>query len=98
MSLLSPHSKIFSAVRNGHEEILMRYIASGGDLNITDHDGWSLLMHAAVHGQTKMVQILLGYGASPDIADEQNNTAHAIAMKRGYTEIALWIQQASEAS
>ncbi len=95
MSNRSPDNKLFTATRNGHEEVLRRYIAAGGDLNILDHDGWTLLMHAAVHDQVRIVRILLEAKADPRIADEFGVTAHSIALKRGFTEISTLLQQAA---
>ena len=87
--------RVFAAARNDHEEIIARYIERGGNLNVTDHDGWTLLMHAVVHRRAGIVRFLVDSGADPDTtAEERGTTALAIAQEREYTEIAQILQQA----
>ncbi|MFI5914782.1 ankyrin repeat domain-containing protein [Dactylosporangium sp. NPDC051541] len=61
--LLAP---IFAAARAGDLDTLARHLHSGGDPDLTDLTGWTLLSAAAVRGQAAAVRMLLDAGADPD--------------------------------
>jgi uncharacterized protein len=80
--------RIFAAVRNGHANELSKYAEMGGDLNLFDHDGWTMLMHTIPHNQPAMAAQLLALGANPDLPDAEDNlTALYRAAAKGNVDI-----------
>lgn len=56
---------------------------------------YSPLHWAAQKGQVKMVELLLSRGANPDLLDKHNNTAKALAEKKGETEVMALLDAAA---
>ncbi len=62
-----------NAARNGDVAAITKWLASGGDPDCYDRDGWTPLLAGAVHGQSKIVDLLLFHNipgakpANPDI-------------------------------
>ncbi|WP_432994097.1 ankyrin repeat domain-containing protein [Dactylosporangium sp. CA-233914] len=57
---------VFAAARTGDLDTLARHLHSGGDPNLRDLAGWTLLSAAAVRGRAAAVRMLLDAGADPD--------------------------------
>ena|ERR1700712_3576253 len=71
-------------IRRGDEEGLTKALDEGLDPNLTNENGWSLLMLAAVEGAVPLGKILLGKGASNEPKNSKNETALDIACNRGF--------------
>lgn len=54
---------VLAAARAGDTDALRRHLRGGGDPDLTDPRGWSLLCAAAAHGQAAAVAMLLDAGA-----------------------------------
>ena len=52
--------EIFNSVEIGKIELVKRYVYGGGDVNLIDDDGWSLLMFASSY---EVVEVLVEQGA-----------------------------------
>ncbi len=52
------------AAREGDVKFLTRWLASGGDPNLYDGDGWTVLLAAASRGQSAAVDLLLNHDLS----------------------------------
>ena len=61
-----------------------RLLEDGASLAVTDANGMTPLMHAAIHFRTKIFNDLLQYGANVSITDNQGMTAldHAVKHKQ----------------
>src|SRR4051794_23273071 len=78
-----------TAAFQGDIPTLRRLIAEGGDLDQTDHTGYSALTYAACAGQTQAALTLLDAGADPAVR-ESNDTFHTpltIAAFNGHFEM-----------
>lgn len=71
-------------IKRGDEEGLRKALDERLDPNLTNENGWSLLMLAAVEGSVPLGKILLEKGANPDTRNGKNETALSIASHRGY--------------
>ncbi|GAA3455376.1 ankyrin repeat domain-containing protein [Dactylosporangium matsuzakiense] len=58
---------VFTAARAGDLDTLARYLRGGGDPDLRDLQGWTLLCAAAVRGRADAVRMLLDAGADPDL-------------------------------
>src|SRR5438128_73610 len=52
-------------IKKGDRAKVREWTAGGGDANLRTKHGWSLLMLAALHGRTDIVEVLLAAGAMP---------------------------------
>lgn len=75
---------------NSHRELLKFLTAERHSLDIdeVDHDGLSLLMHAARSGSPKCVQVLLEFGARVDHCDAHRNTPLHTAYASKHAQVA----------
>lgn len=81
------------AVFNGAEEIVLRFLNSGGDVNLVDAAGQSLLMLAASRGHAHLCQLLLGAGADVALRDPRGRDAVTIANESGHGEVARYLSE-----
>ncbi|WP_433062133.1 ankyrin repeat domain-containing protein [Dactylosporangium sp. CS-033363] len=58
---------VFAAARSGDLDALARYLRGGGDPDLRDLRGWTLLCAAAVRGRSGAVRMLLAAGADPSL-------------------------------
>ncbi|WP_433617997.1 ankyrin repeat domain-containing protein [Dactylosporangium sp. CA-139114] len=58
---------VFAAARSGDLDALARYLRGGGDPDLRDPRGWTLLCAAAVRGRAAAVRMLLDAGADPGL-------------------------------
>ena len=82
-------------IKRGDEPALRAALESGLDPNLTNPNGWSLLMLAAVEGDVPIGRLLLEKGANITASNNKNETALSIATNRGY---ALFVELLSAAS
>lgn len=72
---LNAQSSPFDAARVGDTTAIRAFLRSGGDPNLTDDRGASLLILAAYYSQEATVKILDHYGADLNAGDRSGNTA-----------------------
>jgi len=71
-------------IKRGDETALSVALDGGLDPNLTNENGWSLLMLAAVEGAVPLGRLLLERGADPAKQNRKGATALSIAKDRGY--------------
>lgn len=69
--------------RQGRTDDLREFIEHGLSPDLLDHDGNSLLMLAAYHGQAETVDLLIGLGADVDAANQRGQTPIAGTLFKG---------------
>jgi len=83
MTLLASSMTLFAAgslpllvaIRNGDHAQVLKLIAAGADVNTTDDDGTTALMHSVIEADAKMVKLLLDKGADVNGKNSQDSTA-----------------------
>lgn len=85
-----------NAATGGFVETARLLIAKGADVNSTDYRGYTPLMHAAYMDDAKpeMIRLLLEKGANVRARGE-GETAASLAAKRGDTEVARILREAT---
>ena len=71
-------------IKRGDEAALRVALENGLDPNLTNENGWSLLMLAAVEGSVPVGKLLLEHGADPARANTKSQTALDIATARDH--------------
>ena len=71
-------------IKRGDAPALHTALDTGLDANLTNHNGWSLLMLAAVEGSETMGKLLLGKGARIDDRNKNGETALSLAVQKGH--------------
>lgn len=79
--------ELFDACRDGQTERLLAYVDSGVPVDLTDHQGNTLLMLAAYHGHSELVAGLAERGADVNTTNDRDQVAIAGALFKGYDEI-----------
>lgn len=70
-SSLTPQQKeLFQAIDSGNEQIVDKYIANKGDLNIVDKNQWTPLLNSIIAGKITIALKLLNAGANPNTYDK----------------------------
>lgn len=68
-------------------------LENGAEVNAIDEiENFTALMYAAVEGLSPVVDILLEYGADPNMVDVDNDTAANFARQRGFKDLADKLQ------
>lgn len=81
------------AVQNNHISVVKKLLLTGATVDKSDLEGWTPLMNAAVDGATKLVKLLLQYGANPNIQNDRadssayGETALIHAARNGHPDI-----------
>lgn len=83
---------LMKAAEKGEVVVVRDLLKQGMAVNTRDRRGWTALYHAALWGQTKMVQMLLTHGADANIAEEESQifagqTPLMVAAGHGYVAI-----------
>ena len=73
-------------IKRGDGAALQAALDSGLDPNLSNENGWSLLMLAAVEGSVPLGKLLLERGANPSAVNAREQTALTIATARSHTE------------
>lgn len=67
------------AVSRSEFDILKKLIGAGADVNSKDENGFTALYHAAIDAKPEVIELLLSFGANPNIGNKIGNTPlHAI--------------------
>ena len=82
---VSGSTALYHATSRGNIECVEELLIYGSNANALNHKGWTCLMNAAYFGHNKIVQLLLEYGANPDIQRKNydNKCALHFAAKNG---------------
>jgi ankyrin repeat protein len=76
------------AAAAGNRTAMIELLLENGALpNVQQSGGWTPIQQAADHCDAVTVQLLLRYGADPDLAKDDGKTARSIAEEKGYTEV-----------
>jgi RNA polymerase primary sigma factor len=86
-SIKSSTQIIRMAVLNDVRDTISLYVRRGGNVNVVDNNGRSLLMLAASKGHDGICKLLIDAGANLSVTDNQGHDALAFAAKNGFTEI-----------
>jgi len=77
-------SALHLAVEQRNYELAELLQVYGGDVNIQERkEGYTPLMYAAIMDDRKMMQLLIGHGADPTVADVDGYTAYHYLAYRG---------------
>lgn len=79
--------RIHRLVKKGDILGLRSELDDGLQPNLTNRFGWSLLMLAALHGRTDMIDLLLSRGADPTVTNQFGDTADSLARGKGHRRI-----------
>ena len=79
--------ELFRIVRAGEAVRVAGLLRKGLVPNLCDGKGDSLLMLAAYHGHTELVDVLLRYAADTELANDRGQTPLAAAAFKGYVDI-----------
>jgi uncharacterized protein len=90
---------VIPASERGHVDYVRRVVTTGIDVNHVNDLGWTALLEAIILGDgsaqyQEIVQILLGAGADPHLADNDGVTPLQHAQRMGYTAIAERLRSA----
>jgi ankyrin repeat protein len=79
---------LFYAIALGQEETVAALLTNDRiEVNFTDVDGLSPLMHAAANGNNKIIELLLNHKAEINKTDKKGRSALWHAANGGYTEV-----------
>jgi ankyrin repeat protein len=71
----------------GHTATVEALLKAGADPGLSDASGWTPLMHAALAGGAREIELLLQHGAEPDAScPKTGDTALIMAARAGHTE------------
>src|SRR5215467_12001263 len=63
------------AIRNGDHAQVRKLIGASADVNTTDKDGTTALMHSVIESDVKMMKLLVDKGANVNMKNAQDSTA-----------------------
>jgi len=66
---------LLTAIRNGDYAQVRKLIDSGADVNTTDKDGTTALMHSVIESDVRMMKLLIDKGANVNMKNSQDSTA-----------------------
>jgi uncharacterized protein len=79
--------ELFDAAREGQTARVLAYVDAGVPVDLTDHQGNTLLMLAAYHGHAPLVDGLAERGAKVDTPNDRDQVALAGALFKGHEEV-----------
>lgn len=85
---------IFEAARMGDAPSLYEFLQNGGDVNLKNHNGHSLLMLAAYNGSEEACRILIQAGADVNAQDKTGNSILMGVSFKGLPHIASLLLKA----
>lgn len=77
-------NEVEKAIKRGDVIRIRRFLDSGGDANLSNRFGWTLLMLAALEGNTAIGRILVEYSAQLDQRNKFGDTALSLATHTGH--------------
>lgn len=79
--------RVFELARSGRCAELLPYLNAGLPINLANDSGDTLLMLAAYHGRTEVVDALLSRGADPDRTNDRGQSPLAGAIFKGEDDV-----------
>ena len=86
---------LVQAARGGHLAVVRYLVGQGADVNATydySYDGETVLHYAAVGGHLAVVRYLVGQGASVTVTDNGGRTPRDVALAKGKTAVADYLE------
>lgn len=80
-------SKVFNFAREGKTAELSQYVSAGVSVNLTNHEGNTLLMLASYNGHVQTVEMLLAKGAHVNELNERGQSPLAGAVFKGHDDV-----------
>jgi ankyrin repeat protein len=80
-------------IKRGDEPALRAALAAGLDPSLSNPNGWSLLMLAAVEGSVPLGTLLIESGADMAALNRKGESALDIASQKGHTAFADLLQE-----
>jgi ankyrin repeat protein len=80
-------------IKRGDEPALRAALAAGLDPSLSNPNGWSLLMLAAVEGSVPLGTLLIESGANMAALNRKGESALDIASQKGHTAFADLLQE-----
>jgi hypothetical protein len=84
-SSVQNRTPIMEAVRNRSVETVKALLAANPDVDAVDWEGYTVLMFAAVSGQSDIVDVLLNHGADVNVKNKVGSSA--LMMASGYPNV-----------
>jgi len=81
-------------IKKGNRVRVRAWTAAGSDANLRNKHGWSLLMLAALHGRTDIVEVLLAAGADANLENTFGDMAAGLARLKGFDRTAEALERA----
>jgi ankyrin repeat protein len=78
-------------IKRGNLVTLRRTLDNGLNPNLVNRFGWTLLMLAAIEGNTRIGEILFANGATINAANDGGDTALSLAAHAGHVKFARWL-------
>ena len=79
---------LLDAAQDGDTNTVKSLLDAGGDVNLKDETGRTLLMYATLKNHKEVVQVLLDKGADVNARNTTGETALSFAARQGHPEIA----------
>ncbi|CAH7671587.1 ankyrin repeat protein [Phakopsora pachyrhizi] len=80
-------NRIFKAAKDGDLILLKSAIGAGLPVNLTDHNGNTLLILASYYGHLETVEYLLSKGVELNRLNDKNQSAVAGAVYKGFKDV-----------
>lgn len=87
-------AKLFDFARAGDTSSLRQYVSAGIPVNLTNHDGNTLLMLASYSGHPETVALLLEQKADTNVLNGRGQSPLAGAVFKGYDEVVKLLVEA----
>lgn len=78
---------LWTSARNGLDDVLIKLLKEGENVNALDAKGRTPLHHAAIGGREKAAKLLIDAGADINVRDSENMTPLARAIASGHNEL-----------
>ena len=75
---------LYISFKRGQVESLTEFLEAGGNPNLTNKNGWSLLMAAAFLGKSRIVEVILHNGAEVNLENKFGDSALALGAAKGH--------------
>ena len=89
---IKKHSDYYALIRVSDNIEGLKLLENGVDINATDKEGWTALIHASKNGYLEMVKLLVENGADVNIKNNEGKTALEYASDKGYLEIVKYLK------
>jgi hypothetical protein len=79
---------LFYAIEKSNLVYAQKVLDMNFDCNLVHDNGYTPLAYAAMKGNTRMVELLLRYGADPTLTTKEGDTPTELALRFGHSEVA----------